>query len=724
MKKYLAILTAFLLVFAFMPTVFASDDTTPPALGKVSINGTDFNVGDTITVTIQASDLESGIDLTKCAISCLCLDGFAKWFAIQNLTPIDGGLQGSYTIGDQFVGGNYQVDTVVLADQRGNKQCYMSSNGDFDKLPFTVHSSYVPPKGPDLTGFSLSKTTAKVGDTITYTLTTADPSGVTSAGFALRTTSTASSWYYMMHKFPVQLSPAPGQAGVFTGTFKITADLPNAEYYPTDIIITGGSGVSTHYVSLDSCPQRFDNILLKVSNPKVPLPLDRNGPKLLSYTMSPHQVIPGQKLTITATIDPSFVPVDHLKAVIIRKTVFVNSGSAACDMTSQGNNVYTGTLTIPLNLEPATYFLSSFGAYLKNGDGGGLECSSWLVYDGQQDLKYLRGGIVNVTTILTVAGTGNTSIPIGGTFDPMAGVTANNAFTGDITGKIQVVGGNIDTSVPGVSLVKYVINDSVSVDGQTMPITYTDYRWIGVTEFTPGDNQGELVVTNDSIHIDTNQNDVTLTLNGKAIPYTDQVSDAGTYTAAVKDVSTVGLKTAAIETGGAQAKMVIDRTGPAFNPVCNRLNSKTMCVNPNASDPSGIAEVKWLAGKITMDTVKTSGAPCNGTFNIKRFGTFSVYARDTQGYESFTTFTVKNIPLKKMSLNLTGCYWSVGMTTRLIASLNPTNATDQRITWSSSNRKIATVDSTGLVRVLKKGKVTITVRSATGKKATCKITAS
>lgn len=63
----------------------------------------------------------------------------------------------------------------------------------------------------------------------------------------------------------------------------------------------------------------------------------------------------------------------------------------------------------------------------------------------------------------------------------------------------------------------------------------------------------------------------------------------------------------------------------------------------------------------------------------------------------------------------------VGDRLTLKAKLKPSNA-KTKLTWKSSNRKVARVDSAGKVTALKKGKATITVRTANGKKATCVVT--
>ena len=51
----------------------------------------------------------------------------------------------------------------------------------------------------------------------------------------------------------------------------------------------------------------------------------------------------------------------------------------------------------------------------------------------------------------------------------------------------------------------------------------------------------------------------------------------------------------------------------------------------------------------------------------------------------------------------------------------PQGSTSSKITFSSSNKKIATVSSSGVVKAKKKGKYTITLRTFNGKSAKVKI---
>ncbi len=75
----------------------------------------------------------------------------------------------------------------------------------------------------------------------------------------------------------------------------------------------------------------------------------------------------------------------------------------------------------------------------------------------------------------------------------------------------------------------------------------------------------------------------------------------------------------------------------------------------------------------------------------------------------------------KVTLNKTSATLTVGKTMTLKATVTPKNAST-KLTWTSSNKKIATVDSSGKVKGVKAGTATITVKTSNGKSASCKVT--
>ena len=85
------------------------------------------------------------------------------------------------------------------------------------------------------------------------------------------------------------------------------------------------------------------------------------------------------------------------------------------------------------------------------------------------------------------------------------------------------------------------------------------------------------------------------------------------------------------------------------------------------------------------------------------------------------TIRVPAVPATKVAITAPSKTVKIGKTLQLKASLTPSDATD-RVTWKSSNAKLAKVSQTGKVTGVKKGTVTITATAASGKTASVKIT--
>jgi len=83
----------------------------------------------------------------------------------------------------------------------------------------------------------------------------------------------------------------------------------------------------------------------------------------------------------------------------------------------------------------------------------------------------------------------------------------------------------------------------------------------------------------------------------------------------------------------------------------------------------------------------------------------------------------KTIKSAKVTLNKKTTSISINSTEQLIPNISPSNATNQNVTWKSSSTKIATVDSEGNIKGIKKGKATITVKTVDNRKtAKCIVT--
>jgi uncharacterized protein YjdB/serine/threonine protein kinase len=137
----------------------------------------------------------------------------------------------------------------------------------------------------------------------------------------------------------------------------------------------------------------------------------------------------------------------------------------------------------------------------------------------------------------------------------------------------------------------------------------------------------------------------------------------------------------------------------------------------NATDKS----VTWKSLDESVATVDQDGnvtAVADGTAVIE------VETADG-GRKASCTVTVKAdaVPVTGVKLNKENETLEVGKTVTLKATISPDNATDQSVSWSSSDKSVATVSSKGKVTAVKAGTATITVKTKDGgKKATCEIT--
>ena len=85
--------------------------------------------------------------------------------------------------------------------------------------------------------------------------------------------------------------------------------------------------------------------------------------------------------------------------------------------------------------------------------------------------------------------------------------------------------------------------------------------------------------------------------------------------------------------------------------------------------------------------------------------------------------TLSGTAVTGVSLNKTSDTITAGSTDQLTAAVVPAGATNQGVTWASSNAAVATVSSTGLVTAVAAGSANITVTTAAGgKTAVCAVT--
>ena len=129
--------------------------------------------------------------------------------------------------------------------------------------------------------------------------------------------------------------------------------------------------------------------------------------------------------------------------------------------------------------------------------------------------------------------------------------------------------------------------------------------------------------------------------------------------------------------------------------------------------------VDWKSTDTNIVTVSDNGV-------VKAVGVGTATVKVTVGDVSASCKVTVLQPVTGINLNKSSLTMDALGTFQMTASVYPDGANDKRITWSSSDPAIASVDENGLVTALKKGTATITAAAmdGSGVKSTCKVTVS
>ena len=138
---------------------------------------------------------------------------------------------------------------------------------------------------------------------------------------------------------------------------------------------------------------------------------------------------------------------------------------------------------------------------------------------------------------------------------------------------------------------------------------------------------------------------------------------------------------------------------------------------------SGKKVSKAVTYKTSNKKVATVNAKGKITAKKKGTATITIYSKTDKKKTCKIKVTV-GTPVTKVKLNKTKANLNVGKSLTLKTTLSPKKPSNKGIIWKSSNTKIATVTSKGVVKAKKAGtvKITATAKDGSGKKATCKVT--
>ena len=136
--------------------------------------------------------------------------------------------------------------------------------------------------------------------------------------------------------------------------------------------------------------------------------------------------------------------------------------------------------------------------------------------------------------------------------------------------------------------------------------------------------------------------------------------------------------------------------------------------------------VTWSSSNTAYATVDANGVVTTKAAGTGKSVVITATANDGSGVKSTFNINIKKVNVTKISLSTTTKTVKAGKKATVKATIAPTNATNKAITWTSSNKKYATVNSKGVVTTKKAGigkTVTITAKAkdGSGKKSSIKI---
>ena len=308
-----------------------------------------------------------------------------------------------------------------------------------------------------------------------------------------------------------------------------------------------------------------------------------------------------------------------------------------------------------------------------------------------------RGKELKLTATVAPANATNKAVVFTSSDEKVATVTSDGIVKAVATGKATIKATTINgkSATCEVTVIvpatKVFVNQNIKiVKGKTLQLT---------ASVLPADTTDKLTWES------SNTSKVTVDANGK-----------------IKAVATGSAKITVTTDSGKKAtcKVTVVKKAKKATKVTVKKAPKTM----NVGDVKQLKVTVKPSGATDVVTFKSSkksviSVAKNGVMTANKPGTAKITVK--AGKKKATIKVTVKQPATDITLNKTEVTIKKGKTFKLKATLTPKNSTD-KVTYKSSKKNVATVDKKGVIKAKKKGTTTITVKTASGKKATCKVT--
>jgi uncharacterized protein YjdB len=164
---------------------------------------------------------------------------------------------------------------------------------------------------------------------------------------------------------------------------------------------------------------------------------------------------------------------------------------------------------------------------------------------------------------------------------------------------------------------------------------------------------------------------------------------------------------------------VVDVTNITMQGSLSLFIGESYVMSPVITDSRATTTLTWISSNTSVATVDEGG-----TIAAVGVGTTIVTCTALNGVSAQCEVTVSPMPVSSITLNRTEAELIVGEKQQLSATVLPVNASDNSVTWSSTNESVAVVNESGLVTATGAGicNITATANDGSGKSASCLVT--
>ena len=289
----------------------------------------------------------------------------------------------------------------------------------------------------------------------------------------------------------------------------------------------------------------------------------------------------------------------------------------------------------------------------------------------------------------------------------VATVSSDGLVVGKSEGTTKIVASTVNglDAYVNVEVVDKIINvEKISVEPTNMEINVGERKEFNYT-ISPDNatNQGVMISSSDDEIVTINDNNIIGVKEGNATVTITTVD--GDYSAKIN----VNVK------GGSK---IVNATGLTVSPSTVNLSVGSSFEVETKVTPNNATykELKWSSSNNNVATIN------NGLIVGIAKGKAEITVKTHNNITKKIIVNVTNVEINSITLDKTSETINVGETLSLIKTINPGNASNQNVSWDSSNTFVATVDANGIVTGRNSGRATITVRTNNGKVASCMVT--